>query len=224
MVESFIQGLSRSPMPIKEIIFNLQGLKKFTYILHNFPTVFCRLNLQRSTDYGKLIRLLIKLGEMMTIFRKKNTNLDKTEMKRHFKVIDLIFLGLGSMVGTGIFTITGIGAAKYAGPALIISIIVSAIAVGISALFYAEFTSRIPANGGAYSYLYATLGEFPAWLAGWYIIMEFLTAISSVASGWGSYFKGLLSSYGIELPSLLNGTFNPAKNNYIDLLLSLIHI
>lgn len=222
MVESFIQGLSRSPMPIKEIILNLQGLKKFIYILHNFPTVFCRLNLQRSTDYGKLIRLLIKLGEMMTIFRKKNTNLDKTEMKRHFKVIDLIFLGLGSMVGTGIFTITGIGAAKYAGPALIISIIVSAIAVGISALFYAEFTSRIPANGGAYSYLYATLGEFPAWLAGWYIIMEFLTAISSVASGWGSYFKGLLSSYGIELPSLLNGTFNPAKNNYIDLLPALV--
>lgn len=94
MVESFIQGLSRSPMPIKEIILNLQGLKNFIYILHNFPTVFCRLNLQRSTDYGKLIRLLIKLGEMMTIFRKKNTNLDKTEMKRHFKVIDLIFLGL----------------------------------------------------------------------------------------------------------------------------------
>lgn len=154
----------------------------------------------------------------MTIFRKKNTKLDKTEMKRHLKVVDLIFLGLGSMVGTGIFTVTGIGAAKYAGPALVISIIIAAVAVGISALFYAEFASRIPANGGAYSYLYATLGEFPAWLAGWYIIMEFLTAVSSVASGWGSYLKGLLLSYDIKLPAALNGTFNPSKGNYIDLL------
>ncbi|MGT2750052.1 amino acid permease [Streptococcus orisasini] len=158
----------------------------------------------------------------MTVFRKKNTSFDKTEMKRHLKLVDLIFLGLGSMVGTGIFTITGIGAAKYAGPALIISIIISAIAVGISALFYAEFASRIPANGGAYSYLYATLGEFPAWLAGWYIIMEFLTAVSSVASGWGSYLKGLLLSYHIQLPAFLNGTFNPDKGNYIDLLPALV--
>ncbi|MGT2637952.1 amino acid permease [Streptococcus ratti] len=155
---------------------------------------------------------------MMTIFRKKNTKLDKTEMKRHLKIVDLIFLGLGSMVGTGIFTITGIGAAQYAGPALVISIIIAAVAVGISALFYAEFASRIPANGGAYSYLYATLGEFPAWMAGWYIIMEFLTAVSSVASGWGSYLKGLLLSYNIKLPTSLNGTFNPSKGSYIDLL------
>ncbi|EHJ51993.1 amino acid permease [Streptococcus macacae] len=153
----------------------------------------------------------------MNIFRKKNTTLDRTEMKRHLKIIDLVFLGLGSMVGTGIFTITGIGAANYAGPALVISIAISAIAVGISALFYAEFASRIPANGGAYSYLYATLGEFPAWLTGWYIIMEFLTAVSGVASGWGSYLKGLLSNYNIQLPKALNGTFNPSEGTYIDL-------
>ncbi|VHC77719.1 amino acid permease [Streptococcus pyogenes] len=86
----------------------------------------------------------------MTIFRKKKKYSNKTEMQRHFKVIDLVFLGLGSMVGTGIFTVTGIGAAKYAGPALTISIIISAIAIGILALFYAEFASRMPSNGGAY--------------------------------------------------------------------------
>ena len=102
----------------------------------------------------------------MTIFRKKKKDLNKTEMHRHLKVTDLVFLGLGSMVGTGIFTITGIGAANYAGPALTISIIISAIAIGILALFYAEFASRIPSNGGAYSYVYATLGEFPAWIVG----------------------------------------------------------
>lgn len=166
----------------------------------------------------KIINFLIKKGKIVSIFRQKNTSLDKTEMKRHLKVIDLVFLGLGSMVGTGIFTITGIGAAQYAGPALIISIALSAIAVGIFALFYAEFASRIPANGGAYSYIYATLGEFPAWIAGWLIIMEFLFAVSSVASGWGSYLKGLLANYGIQLPAAINGTFNPAKGQFIDLL------
>ncbi|MBA2795545.1 APC family permease [Streptococcus porcinus] len=154
----------------------------------------------------------------MNLFRKKNNSVKKTEMRRHLKVQDLIFLGLGSMVGTGVFTITGIGAAKYAGPALTISIILSAAAVAILALFYAEFSSRIPANGGAYSYVYATLGEFPAWIVGWYIIMEFLTAISSVAVGWGSYLKGLLSNFGVHIPTALNGTFNPKEGTYIDIL------
>lgn len=154
----------------------------------------------------------------MDLFRIKNNSSKKTEMRRHLKVQDLVFLGLGSMVGTGIFTITGIGAAQYAGPALTISIILSAAAVAILALFYAEFSSRIPANGGAYSYVYATLGEFPAWIVGWYIIMEFLTAISSVAVGWGSYLKGLLANFGIHIPTALNGTFNPNKGTYIDLL------
>lgn len=160
----------------------------------------------------------------MTIFRKKKKDLNKTEMHRHLKVTDLVFLGLGSMVGTGIFTITGIGAANYAGPALTISIIISAIAIGILALFYAEFASRIPSNGGAYSYVYATLGEFPAWIVGWYIIMEFLTAVSSVAVGWGSYLKGLLANYGLALPNALNGTFNPKNGTYIDLLPVLVMI
>lgn len=170
-------------------------------------------------NYDKLSRTILRLeSDKMTIFRKKRQAINKTEMNRHLKMLDLIFLGLGSMVGTGIFTITGIGAANYAGPALTISIILSAIAISILALFYAEFASRIPANGGAYSYVYATLGEFPAWIVGWYIIMEFLTAISSVAVGWGSYLKGLLANYGLQLPNALNGTFDPQKGTYVDLL------
>lgn len=160
----------------------------------------------------------------MSIFRKMMIRTNKSEMKRHLKVFDLILLGLGSMVGTGIFTVTGIGAANFAGPALTISILIAAIAVGISALFYTEFASRIPANGGAYSYIYATLGEFPAWMAGWYIIMEFLTAISGVASGWGSYLKGLLNNYGLVLPRELNGTFDPSHGHYIDLMPVLVLI
>ena len=154
----------------------------------------------------------------MNIFRKKESGHERTGMRRHLRLMDLILLGIGSMVGTGIFTITGIGAATYAGPALTISIVIAAICVTISALFYAEFASRVPTNGGAYGYLYVILGEFPAWIAGWLTIMEFLTAVSSVASGWGSYLKGLLENWGIRLPTALNGTFNPAAGTYIDLL------
>ena len=155
---------------------------------------------------------------MMDIFRKKDVSRDRTGMRRHLRLLDLILLGIGAMVGTGIFTITGTAAATLAGPALVISIIISALCVSMSAFFYAEFASRIPANGGAYSYLYAVLGEFPAWIAGWLTIMEFMTAVSGVASGWAAYFKGLLSNYGISLPQALNGTFNLAQGSYIDLL------
>lgn len=154
----------------------------------------------------------------MNLFRKKLGNDTKSPMKRHLGVIDLIFLGLGSMVGTGIFTITGQAAANYAGPALVISIIIAAFAVGMIAFFYAEFASRIPGNGGAYTYVYETLGEFPAWIVGWLIIMEFMTAVSGVAAGWAGYFKGVLAGQGIELPAAINGTFNPEAGTYVDLL------
>ena len=154
----------------------------------------------------------------MNIFRKKDVSRDRTGMRRHLRLLDLILLGIGAMVGTGIFTITGTAAATLAGPALVISIIISALCVSISAFFYAEFASRIPANGGAYSYLYAVLGEFPAWIAGWLTIMEFMTAVSSVASGWASYLKGLLNGFGLSMPRALNGTFNPQVGTYVDLL------
>ncbi|HFH9939419.1 TPA: amino acid permease [Streptococcus suis] len=154
----------------------------------------------------------------MNLLRKKQVGERSNQMRRHLGLVDLIFLGIGSMVGTGIFTVTGLAAAQYAGPALIISIVIAAISVGLTALFYAEFASRIPTNGGAYGYLYTVFGEFPAWIAGWLTIMEFLTAVSSVASGWGAYLKGLLAHFGISMPTALNGTFDPAAGTYVDLL------
>ncbi|KXU15508.1 Cationic amino acid transporter - APC Superfamily [Streptococcus oralis] len=154
----------------------------------------------------------------MNIFRIKNVSLERTEMRRHLKLWDLILLGIGAMVGTGIFTITGTAAATLAGPSLVVSIVISALCVSLSALFFAEFASRVPATGGVYSYLYAILGELPAWIAGWLTIMEFMTAISGVASGWAAYFKGLLIHYGISIPQALNGTFNPEQGSYIDIL------
>ena len=104
----------------------------------------------------------------MNIFRTKNVSLDKTEMHRHLKLWDLILLGIGAMVGTGVFTITGTAAATLAGPALVISIVISALCVGLSALFFAEFASRVPATGGAYSYLYCYFRRIPS-LVGWLV-------------------------------------------------------
>lgn len=154
----------------------------------------------------------------MNIFRKKDASKNRTGMRRYLKLVDLILLGIGAMVGTGIFTVTGIGAATYAGPALIVSIVISALCVSISALLYVEFASRVPANGGAYSYIYAVLEGFPAWMAGWLTIMEFMTAISGVAFGWASYLKGLMGGFGFQLPKALNGTFAPQAGTYVDIL------
>ena len=160
----------------------------------------------------------------MNLFRKKDVGKSHAGLNRHLRMWDLIVLGIGAMVGTGIFTITGTAAATLAGPALIVSIVIAACCVGLSALFFAEFASRIPATGGAYSYLYAIFGEFPAWLAGWLTVMEFMTAVSGVASGWAAYFKGLLANGGIHLPAALNGTFNPTAGNYVDLLPILVMV
>ena len=160
----------------------------------------------------------------MNLFRKKAWGQVHQGLNRHLRLWDLIILGIGAMVGTGIFTITGTAAANLAGPALILSIVIAAFCVGLSALFFAEFASRIPSTGGAYSYLYTIFGEFPAWIAGWLTVMEFMTAVSGVASGWAAYFKGLLANLGWRLPTALNGTFDPAAGTYVDLLPILVMV
>ena len=160
----------------------------------------------------------------MNLFRKKAWGQVHPGLNRYLRLWDLIILGIGAMVGTGIFTITGTAAANLAGPALIISIVIAAFCVGLSALFFAEFASRIPSTGGAYSYLYAIFGEFPAWIAGWLTVMEFMTAVSGVASGWAAYFKGLLANLGWRLSTALNGTFDPAAGTYVDLLPILVMV
>lgn len=151
----------------------------------------------------------------MSIFRTKSTDVNRTSLKRHLGLGSLILLGIGTMVGTGIFTRSG-AAIATAGPALVVSIIIAAVAVGLSALIYAEFASRIPTGGGVYSYMYATLGEFPAWMAAWFLGLEFLTAVAGVSSGWASYLTGLLSQLGINLPAALSGV-DPAQGQYVNL-------
>lgn len=130
----------------------------------------------------------------MDIFRKTPMAPKKSYLQRRLGLAELIFLGVGSIVGTGIFTITGMGAAQYAGPAITVSILIAAFCVTISALFFAEFSSRLPHSGGVYRYLYTVFGEYPAWIAGWFMIIEFAGAISTAASGWGEYLKAFLKT------------------------------
>ena len=161
----------------------------------------------------------------MSIFRKKEITVpvnDSGGMKKNLKTMDLIFLGIGAVVGTGIFVVTGVAAERYAGPGLVLSFLVAAAAIILSGLCYAEFASRIPVIGGPYAYMYVVFGEIVAWMTGWMIICEFFLAVSSVASGWSGYVHGFLDSLGFSLPQALSGAYNPTNGTYIDLIAMLV--
>lgn len=140
----------------------------------------------------------------MSFFRKKN--------------VDLTFLGIGAIIGTGIFVLTGTGAVQ-AGPALMVSFVIAAIACGLSALAYAEFASTIPVAGSIYTYSYATLGELVAWIIGWDLMLEYSLAASAVSVGWSGYLQSLLKGFGIVLPAVLTAAPHsvPGVTTYFDL-------
>jgi APA family basic amino acid/polyamine antiporter len=115
----------------------------------------------------------------------------------------LTALGIGAVIGGGIFVITGVAAAEHAGPAIILSFILAAICSTFTALCYAEFASMIPVSGSAYSYAYATLGEGAAWFIGWNLILEYGVSASAVAVSWTGYFVSLLDHVGIHIPPAL---------------------
>jgi basic amino acid/polyamine antiporter, APA family len=120
--------------------------------------------------------------------------------KRTLNGFHLILLGIGCIVGTGIFVLTGTAAAEHAGPALAISFIISGLGCLCSGLCYAEFASMIPLSGSAYSYAYATIGELLAWIIGWDLILEYLVGAATVASGWSGYAVKLASQFGFRIP------------------------
>ena len=125
----------------------------------------------------------------------------KTGFKRTLTATNLTTLGIGAIIGAGIFVLTGQAAAQYAGPAIVISFIISGLACAFAGLCYAEFASMIPIAGSAYTYAYATLGEFLAWIIGWDLILEYLFAASTVAVGWGGYVVSFLNDFGIHIPT-----------------------
>lgn len=121
-------------------------------------------------------------------------------LKRSLTSLNLTTLGIGAIIGAGIFVLTGQAAAQYAGPAIVISFMISGLACACAGLCYAEFASMIPIAGSAYTYAYATLGEFLAWIIGWDLILEYLFAASTVSVGWSGYIVSFLQDFNIHLP------------------------
>lgn len=124
-------------------------------------------------------------------------------LKRVLTARHLILLGIGAVIGAGIFVMTGNAAANYAGPAIILSFVMAGVACALAGLCYAEFAAMLPVSGSAYSYSYATLGELVAWFIGWNLILEYTFAAATVAVGWSGYFTGLLDSMGLSMPAAL---------------------
>jgi APA family basic amino acid/polyamine antiporter len=125
---------------------------------------------------------------------------EKSEMKRTLGPMNLTLLGVGAIIGTGIFVLTGTAAANYAGPAIVLSFVFSGIACAFAALCYAEFASMIPISGSAYTYAYATMGRFIAWVIGWDLILEYLFGAATVSIGWSGYIVSFLRDLGLNLP------------------------
>ena len=130
----------------------------------------------------------------------------RASLKRALGATNLITLGIGAIIGAGIFVLTGAAAAQYAGPAIVLSFILAGIACAFAGLCYAEFASLIPIAGSAYTYGYATLGEIFAWIIGWDLILEYAFGAATVASGWSGYVISFLQDFGIHIPPSLTAT------------------
>ncbi|KAF1854653.1 hypothetical protein Lal_00011422 [Lupinus albus] len=163
----------------------------------------------------------------MSIFRTKSIELLKQEASTHslhksLTAVDIILLGIGVIIGTGIFVLTGVAAAKYAGPGLMLSFALAGITVAFVCMAYSELAAMIPIAGSAYTYTYTALGEFVAWLVGWNLILEYSVGASAVAGGWSAYTVGILKSAGIDLPLAL--TAESARANRVLVAIKLIAI
>ena len=161
---------------------------------------------------------------MKHLFTRKPISLMLQEMegdnrlRRALGPVALTSLGIGAIIGTGIFVLTGIAAHDKAGPALMLSFVVSGLTCVFAALCYAEFASRVPVAGSAYTYAYATLGEFMAWIIGWDLVLEYAVTSATVAHGWSHYFQNFIGIFGIALPPALSRApfdFDPATGSFL---------
>jgi APA family basic amino acid/polyamine antiporter len=142
-------------------------------------------------------------------------------LRKSLSALDLTVFGVGVVIGTGIFVLTGQVAKNNAGPAVAIAFVVSGVVCALAALCYAEFASTVPVAGSAYTFSYATLGELPAWIIGWDLILELALGCAVVAVGWSGYIRSLLDNAGWHLPTALSGTSDATGVNF-DLLAFLL--
>jgi basic amino acid/polyamine antiporter, APA family len=150
----------------------------------------------------------------MGLFTKKSigdlqAEADRGLLRRSLGPWNLTALGIGSIIGTGIFVLTGTAASQNAGPALVFSMILSAVGCAFAGLCYAEFAAMVPVAGSAYTYAYATVGEIFAWIIGWDLILEYALSTATVAVGWSGYFVSLMHDVGVDVPASLTGPPGP---------------
>src|SRR5262245_8377722 len=166
---------------------------KISHFLRTFPAPFgnhFRMDLFRIKPLEKILDEAEESGE--------------GTLKKTLGVTALTLLGVGAVIGTGIFVLTGQAAGKYAGPAVVISMIIAGVVRALAALCYSEFASSVPISGSAYAYGYATLGEFVAWIIGWDLILEYAFGAATVAVGWSGNIVSLLADFGINFPIALS--------------------
>ena len=157
----------------------------------------------------------------MDLFRKKSVDqlvAESTPLKRTMRTFDLTMLGIGAIIGTGIFVLTGKGALT-AGPALSVSFLLAAVCCGFAGLCYAEFAAMAPVSGSAYSYAYLAFGELIAFVIGWDLILEYALQAATVSAGWSGYFNKLLEGFGLHLPVELTAAYGttPGVTTYFNL-------
>jgi APA family basic amino acid/polyamine antiporter len=154
----------------------------------------------------------MSLFSLKTIDRVMRESEGENQLRRTLGPFSLIALGVGAVIGAGIFTLTGVAAANFAGPAIVISFVLAAIGCVFAGLCYSEFSTMIPIAGSAYTYAYATMGELIAWIIGWDLVLEYCVGAATVSIGWGQTLVALLHNFGIDLPAkFIASPFQPIK-------------
>jgi len=151
----------------------------------------------------------------LSIFRTKPIEQADTGLKRCLSAFDLTLMGIGAIIGTGIFVLTGIAAANQAGPAVVLSFVISGFACAFAALAYSEMAAAVGGCGSAYGYSYVAFGEVVAWVIGWILLLEYSVSVAAVANGWSGYFNNALTAMGMGLPEVL--TKSPELGGIINL-------
>ena len=154
------------------------------------------------------------------VFKKESLDRYLAEDGKFNKTLsakDLISMGIGAVIGTGIFILPGTVAALHSGPAITISFVIAALVCSTAAMCYAEFSSALPIAGSAYSFGNVVFGEIVGWFLGWALILEYMLSVAAVSTGFSAYFNSLLAGFGIHLPKAITGPFDPANGTFINL-------
>ncbi|MFK7061245.1 amino acid permease [Flavobacterium oreochromis] len=165
------------------------------------------------------------LKKSIEALQQEASNTGTNSLKRSLGGFNLIMIGIGVIIGAGLFSLTGIAAANNTGPAVIVSFIVAAVGCAFSALCYAEFASMVPVSGSAYTYAYATLGELFAWIIGWDLILEYSVGAATVGISWSQYLVKFLEKFGVYLPpQLVMSPFETAKGQNGEIIHGIINL